>query len=98
MIETDEGESSQWTRLQQISIIRRTRPMVLKCQQDGVSSEDRSLVIQVTSEEVPREDIEESPRRQRPDDEERCANPEECSQWVKLQLRLRGAATRGTSE
>ncbi len=29
---------------------------------------------------------------------ERCANPEECNQWVKLQLRLRGAAARGTSQ
>ncbi len=59
--QTNEGESSQWARLQQVSIIRRTQPMVLRLQQDGVSSEDRSLVIQVTSEEVPREDIEESP-------------------------------------
>ncbi len=28
---------------------------------------------------------------------ERCANPEECNQWVKLQLGLQGAAARGTS-
>ncbi len=39
----NEGESSQWVRLQH----------------DGVSSEGQSLMIQVTSEEVPREDIEE---------------------------------------
>ncbi len=32
----------------------------------------------------------------RPNDDEDVPNPKECSQWVKLQLGLQGAATRGT--
>ncbi len=34
----------------------------------------------------------------RPDDEEDVPDLKECSQWVKLQLGLRGATARGTSQ
>ena len=103
--ETYEGESSQWVRLQQKGVIIRgpkpgDNPITSNEGSRKLPSEEPSLTIAMRKNQQWSQGrtSKDHRRRQRPDDEERCANPEECNQWGNSELGLRGAATRGMGE